>query len=362
VHALRTVVRVLPAAIVLVAGLTAASAQSAAPAATDTKQMSAQPAQPAPKKWYDTITFKGYMQLDAIFPEGQAQASAGNVSNIRVRRGRPTFVAQLDPQNSIQVQFDVSTGAGNSKGTSRQNATVIATFADHVFSKYCYARFGQMLLPFGHEVHEDNAGVRSPLELSYAASSIALGEFDAGIMLGSQIPEDQPIHWEFGFFDGQGMSTADANPNKVFIGRLALRPNPIVRFGVNAMVGKYTDTSKTGGLTYNRDVLAGEVAVHPSKALQLSSEVYNVLFVDSPTAPTKTSRFTGGYLMLESWIGPLKSIPFLRYQRTYGDLDYRSIDLGWRYQYASNQRLTLEYDIVRAADHDMAGVRWQLNF
>lgn len=356
-HTLRSVLRALLA-------LTLSAITIALASADATAQASAA-ANPAPKKWYDTITIKGFLQFDTVFPEGASRA--GEVSNIRVRRARPTIQAQVDPLTRIQVQFDLSTArpyTGNPSGGSGQsNAMVTDTFADHTFPGLGYVRVGQMLLPFSREVHEDNAAVRSPLELSYAAEAVSLNERDLGILLGSQVPEEQPLHWEFGFFNGQGWRTADANANKTWMGRLATYVHPKVRVGLNGITGTYKDTSGKGsGLTYRRDVLSGELAIHATKAITLSGEIYNCLFVDNPAAATKAARFTGGYLLLESWIGSLKSIPYVRYQRTYGDLSYRSIDLGWRYQYAPNQRFTVEYDIVRAANANALGARWQLNF
>ena len=61
-----------------------------------------------PRPWYDTITLKGYIQLDAVFPEGNAVT--GSYSNFRIRRARPTLTAMLDPLTRVQVQVDAGSG------------------------------------------------------------------------------------------------------------------------------------------------------------------------------------------------------------------------------------------------------------
>lgn len=310
------------------------------------------------KKWYDSVTVKGYIQFDTIFPEGKSRY--GDVSNFRIRRGRPTIEAQLDPLTMAKLQVDISTGQA---GSGASSAFVVDTWIQRQLPGLGYVRAGQMLLPFGREVHDDNAAIRSPLELSHAANALALAEYDIGVMLGSQVPESQPFHWEFGFYNGQGLRSADANSNKTWVGRVAAYLHPKFRMGMSGMIGTFRDTS-TGGTkrNYDRHVLGVEMSAPICREAKLSGELYNARFVDSVTAPTKQVRFTGGYLMWEGWIGDWKSIPFLRYERTYGGLDYSAIDLGWRYQYAPNQRLTAEYDIVKGARNDSFGVRWQIGF
>ncbi|HSV75224.1 MAG TPA: hypothetical protein VLH79_15815 [Chthonomonadales bacterium] len=317
----------------------------------------AQSSPPATQRWYDRVTVTGYMQFDAVFPEGESRH--GHISNFRLRRGRPTIEAQLDPLTRVRVVWDVSTGAA---GHSASTAFVADTWAQRQIPGFGFVRAGQMLLPFGREIHEDTGGVRSPLELSHAGSAIALAEQDIGIMLGSQRRENEVLNWVFGFYNGQGMRHADANSNKTWAGRLAAQVNPDLRVAVSGMFGTFLDTSPGGTRrTFDRHVLGVDVTATLSPEVKLSGELYNVRFVDSVTAPTRQARFTGGYLMWEGWIADWKSIPFVRFNRTYGDLSYSSIDLGWRYQYAPNQRLTVQYDIVKGARNDSFGVRWQLN-
>ncbi|MBM3495957.1 MAG: hypothetical protein FJX72_16780 [Armatimonadetes bacterium] len=66
--------------------------------------------------------------------------------------------------------------------------------------------------------------------------------------------------------------------------------------------------------------------------------------------------------MLEGNLASAQSAPFIRYQRAYGDLNYRSFDFGWRYQYTPTQRVTVEYDVVQGYQRDMLAARWQLGF
>jgi hypothetical protein len=313
------------------------------------------PQAPPKKPWYDTVTFKGFIQLDAIFPEGNA--AIGPISNFRIRRARPTFVIQVDPLTRVQVQFDLSTGKC---GTGPSTASVADTYAERKLPGFGYVQLGQNLLPFSHEVKEDNAAIRSPLELSYTAEQVALLERDIGIFVRSLTEETDIFHWEVGIVNGQGWRTADSNPNKTLVGRVTYKFHPYLRVGASTIYGTWRGAN---GQDFDRHVQGYEFESNFNKALKLGGEFYHCKFVDSTSAATpKVARFDGGYLLLETWIGSLKSIPFIRYQRTYGDLDYRSFDLGWRYQYTPTQRVTLEYDIVKGHQRDMFGLRWQLGF
>lgn len=307
------------------------------------------------KPWYETITVKGYVQLDAIFPEGQAVQ--GPYSNFRIRRARPTVTANLDPLTKVQIQVD----AGSGKAGSGQSTVVVTdTFAERALPGFGLVRFGQYLLPFGSEVYEDNAALRSPLELSFTADSIALAERDIGITVQSSPSPTDNTHWAVSFLNGQGFRSSDANSNKTLVGRVAHSLSPEVRLGISGIYGKYTAADRK---EYDRHVLGVELHVKASTYGKLTGEFYNVRFIDSTTSATpRKARFNGGYLLLEGNLESLRSTPFVRYQRTYGDLDYRSIDVGWRYQYSPTQRLTVEYDIVKGHARDFFGVRWQLGF
>jgi hypothetical protein len=257
----------------------------------------------------------------------------------------------------IQVQVD----AGSGKAGSGQSTVVVTdTFAERAVPGLGLVRFGQYLLPFGSEVYEDNAALRCPLELSHAAESIALGERDIGASVQSSASPADGTHWALSFLNGQGFRSADSNPNKTWVGRIAHDFGPSVRLGVSGIIGSYTAADRKD---YDRHVLGGEVHVKVPGVGRLTGEFYNVRFVDSTTSSTPSQvRYNGGYVLLEGNLPSCSSTPFVRYQRTYGGLDHRSVDVGWRYQYAPNQRLTAEYDFVAGHQRDSFGLRWQLGF
>ncbi len=310
---------------------------------------------PAAKPWYERITVKGYVQVDAIFPQGNAVQ--GPYSNFRIRRARPTIIAPLDDLTRVQVQVD----AGSGKAGSGQSTVIVTdTFAERSIQGLGLVRVGQYLLPFGSEIYEDNAALRSPLELSFAAESIALAERDIGITLQSSPNPADRTHWAVAVFNGQGFRSADGNANKTIVGRIAQDLCPEVRVGVSGILGSYTAVDKK---EYDRHVLGVELHAKTGSAGKLTGEFYNARFVNSTTSATPSAaRFNGGYLLFEGNVPSLKSFPFVRYQRTYGDIEYRSIDIGWRYQYSPNQRLVAEYDFVKGHQRDSFGVRWQLGF
>ena len=315
----------------------------------------AEDAPKAQKPWYEKVTIKGYLQLDAVFPQGNAVS--GKYSNLRIRRARPTIVVQLDELTKAQIQIDAGSGKAGS-GTS--NAFVANTFAERTLPGLGSIRFGQYVVPFGCEVFEDHAALRLPLELSFAAESVALSEQDIGASLQSSPNPADRTHWALSFVNGQGFRNADNNANKTWIGRIAHDLTPNIRAGISGILGTYRAADIHD---YDRHALAAELHVKPFANARVSGEFYNVRFINSTTSKTPAPvRYNGGYLMIEPRIESLKSTPFVRYQRTYGDLDYRSIDLGWRYQFTPQQHLTLEYDIVEGHQRDSFGARWQVNF
>ncbi|MCX6362123.1 MAG: hypothetical protein NT029_20200 [Armatimonadetes bacterium] len=161
--------------------------------------------------------------------------------------------------------------------------------------------------------------------------------------------------------NGQGFRSADGNANKTFSGRYARTVGNRLRLGVSTLVGKWR--SAASGKDFDRHILGCEAHYAASDNLDLTGEFYNARFVDDTAAVAPSAaRFNGGYLMLEKKINSINSTPFIRYQRTYGDVDYRSFDLGWRYQYAKTQRVTVEYDIARKAKMSAFGARWQVGF
>ncbi|MBM3496644.1 MAG: hypothetical protein FJX72_20335, partial [Armatimonadetes bacterium] len=133
-----------------------------------------------PKPWYEKVTVKGYLQLDAVFPQGNAVL--GSYSNLRIRRARPTITAQLDPLTKAQIQVDAGSGKA---GSGVSTVIVTDTFAERTVPGFGLVRFGQYLVPFGSEVYEDNAALRLPMEISFAAESVALAERDIGMTVQS---------------------------------------------------------------------------------------------------------------------------------------------------------------------------------
>lgn len=308
-----------------------------------------------PKPWYDRITVKGYMQLDAVFPQGNAVT--GSYSNFRIRRARPTITAELDDQTRVQIQMDAGSGK---VGSGASTSFTVYTYAERTLPGLGLLRVGQFIVPFGTEILEDNAALRSPLELSFAAESFALYEYDIGLTLQSSPNPADKTHWALAFVNGQGLRQADSNANKTLVGRFAHDLTPSVRAGVSGVLGTYRAGDDR---EYDRHALAAELQVKPCPYAQVSGEFYNVRFINSTTSKTPVPvRYNGGYLMLEAKLDALKSIPFIRYQRTYGGLDYRSIDFGWRYQFTPMQRLTVEYDFVQGHQRDSFGARWQMGF
>lgn len=313
--------------------------------------VAAQP--PTPRPWYDTVVVKGWIQLDATFAEGSAGTNSD--SNFRIRRARPTIIAQIDPLTKVQLQIDVSTGRA---GSGAVTTSVMDTYAMRTFPGFGHVLFGQFLLPFGLEIRVDNASARSPLEISFAAENFGLGERDIGVFVQCPSPDVQDFTWEAAVLNGQGARNADSNNNKTVAGRIAYRLSEALRVGVSGLLGAF----RSGGVDYDREVVGAHFAAMLCRELTVKGEFYDVRFVDNPSSPTQAAQYQGGYLLVESWVESLKSIPFVRFQRTWDDLDYESVDIGWRYQYAPTQRLTLQVDLPSGGRPKQVGLRWQLGF
>lgn len=300
--------------------------------------------------WADRITLKGFIQFDAIFPEGNS--TNGSISNFRIRRARPTMVVAVDPLTKVQVQIDVGSGKC---GTGNATTNVTDTFVERLVPGKGVFQAGQSIIPFGREVKDDNAAIRTPLELSYVGERLALAERDLGVHFRSE--GKSATNWQVGVYNGQGWRSADSNPNKTVIARVTSKVCSQATVGLSAMTGTY----RSGTANYDREALGFDIAAKISPALTVTGEIYNARFVGDTAAPVP-ARFTGGYLLFENHQPTIKSTPFVRYQRCYGGLDYRSIDLGWRYDLDKGQRITVEYDVAEGAQRDWFGTRWQVNF
>lgn len=307
-------------------------------------------AQTTTTNWADRITLKGFIQFDAIFPEGNS--TNGSISNFRIRRARPTMVIAVDPLTKVQVQVDVGSGKC---GTGNATTNVTDTFIERQIPGRGILQAGQSLIPFGREVKDDNAAIRTPLELSYVGERLALAERDLGVHFRSD--GKSATNWQIGVYNGQGWRSADSNPNKTVMARVTSKVCSQATLGLSAMTGTY----RAGTVNYDREALGVDVAVNVTPAVTLTGELYNARFVGDTTAPVP-ARFTGGYLLIENHQPSIKSTPFVRYQRCYGGLDYRSVDFGWKYDLDKGQRITAEYDLVEGHQRDWFGTRWQVNF
>lgn len=308
----------------------------------------------APRKWLDSLTFKGFIQMDATMP--QVNGTYGAVSNFRIRRARPTFLLDIDPLTKVQMQLDLGTKGANGGASS---ATVINTFVERKFPSAGFLSVGQFLVPFGREIRDDTGGTRTPLECSYTATRFAFSEWEVGASFRTIDPNGK-LTAEVAVVNGQGVASADTGNDKTVAARATARVSNALRIGVSGLTGTY---KAKDGKEYKRNAMAVDAKYNGGKYLVFTGEFYNGSFIDSVDAssPAK-ARISGGYALVETWVNSLKSIPFLRYQRTYGDAEYQSWDLGLRYQMSPTQRITAQYDIVKGYRKNQFGLRWQVNF
>lgn len=249
---------------VLAPGVLAAQATDSAPPP---------PAAPAPKPWYQRLSFRGYTQFryNGLFQTNpeltclQCDANLGGVPQFSIRRGRITAEGGFHEQVQVKVEFDLVQSAGAGFNFLQMRDLFGDVFLDR--KKTWQLRVGLSKVPYGWE-NLQSSSVRMPFDRSDAINSGAPGERDVGLV-GMWAPASVRKRLKMlvdsgykgsgdygivglGVYNGQGANRPEANGNKHVGARVSypflLPQEQILELGVSGFKGKYVPVIRTPGV------------------------------------------------------------------------------------------------------------------
>jgi phosphate-selective porin len=361
--------------------LTAAPAVSApavsAPAVSAPKVEVAK-AIPAPLKWYDKYTVRGYVQVrdNRVYNSNknltcpQCDPAMGDHTNFSLRRARLVLTGDVNDRINffLQAEFAQTVGGALHVGQIRD------IYADVSLDKKreYRLRVGQSKVPFGWENMQSSQN-RLALDRSDPINSSAPGEREVGVFLyyaptkirtrlaalaaagtgGLKGSGDYGIV-ALGVYNGQSVNRPEANNNVHTVARVAypwqLKNGQVIEAGLQAYTGRFTVDTRTAGVkgpadfTFKDRRVAGTFVVFPKPFGFQSEFVTGSGPSYSPRSNTIVNRnVRGGYaqpMYLMKFKGQVFT-PFYRFQY---------------YSGGKKQELDARSYLVR--DHDI-GIEWQ---
>lgn len=304
----------------------------------------------APKKWYQSIAIRGYMQVrynrlletNPLLKCEQCDRSWGEGGGFFLRRVRIIFFGQIHERVFIYVQPDF----GSSASTTGLNfAQLRDAYVDVGLDRQNEFRFriGQSKVPFGFENMQSSQN-RLPLDRADAMNSPLANERDIGIFFywapdhirkkfsaliaqGLKGSGDYGV-FGFGVYNGQTANRPELNNSPHVVARITYPfdiGRQILEPSIQAFSGKYVlgseqltpDVKVREDLTYLDRRIGGTLVLYP-KPLGIMAE-YN--FGQGPefnpsTDSIETQRLHGGFLMI-NYMLPIKKqllYPFARIQ------------------------------------------------
>ncbi len=318
----------------------------------------------APKKWYDQIALRGYVQarynrLLETNPDlkcEQCDKSWGDNGGFFLRRVRLIFSGQITKQVYFYIQPDLASSASS---TNLHFAQLRDAYFDVGLDKKNEFRFriGQSKIPFGFENLQSSQN-RLPLDRADALNSALSNERDLGLMFywaptrirelyatlvssGLKGSGDYGV-FGIGVYNGQTANKPELNDEAHFVARLSYPislGDQLIEPGIMGYTGNFvmpTDQLSAGvKVTADRsyaDRRAGASLVLYPKPFGIQAE-YNIgegPEFNPATDSIEVQALTGGYVTL-SYLTKIKShtvIPFARLQYYDGgkkhELDARS--------------------------------------
>jgi hypothetical protein len=316
-------------------------------------------AKPQPKKWYENLNIRGYMQtrynrLLETNPElkcEQCDRSWGEGGGLFIRRMRIIFSGQIHERVFLYIQPDF---ASSTSSTSLNFGQLRDAYIDvGLDRKNEYRiRIGQSKIPFGFENLQSSQN-RLPLDRDDALNSALSNErdfstifywapqskrrqFSALVNEGLKGEGDYGVIG-FGVFNGQTANRPDQNNELHVVGRVTYPfqiGDQIMEPSIQAYTGRYVVTAEQTSAgtrvkpsrNYIDQRIAGTFVLYP-KPFGIQAEFNN------ETDSIETKNLSGGYITFNSMLrfkGQL-FYPFIRIQQYSGgkkfELDARSYDI-----------------------------------
>lgn len=322
----------------------------------------------APKKWYESISVRGYMQvrynrLLETNPDlrcEQCDKSWGNNNGLFLRRARLVVFGQVSKQIYFYLQPDFASAVNS---TTQNFGQLRDAYFDVGFDKEneFRARIGQSKIPYGFENMQSSQN-RLPLDRADATNSAIVNERDIGVFLyyapsrirklfSSLVSEglkgsgDYGV-FGFGVYNGQTANKPELNNELHMVGRASYPfeiGNQVIEPGIQAYTGKYVvpveniskETKYNDTRNYTDERIGGTLVLYP-KPFGVTAE-YNIgngPEYNTVTDSIETQKLHGGYIML-CYMMHVKShviTPFTRAQYYKGgkkhELDARSYNMN----------------------------------
>jgi phosphate-selective porin len=372
---------------------TAIGQNTTAPVAPETKKET-------PKKWYDTFSIRGYMQVrynrlletNPKLKCDQCDRSIGENGGFFVRRMRIIFSGNVGEKVYFYVQPDFASSASSTGlhfGQIRDMYVDLALDSKKEFR----IRLGQSKVPYGFENMQSSQN-RIPLDRNDALNSSVSNERDMGAFFYYAPDKVRKLYTSLvadglkgsgdygvlglGVYNGQTANKPEANDNLHAVARLTYPiqiGNQILEPGIQGYKGKYVLTSdlRSAGTksatnwSYDDNRFAGSLILYP-KPFGIQAE-YNIGTgpeFDKSTNSVINKKLKGGYVTF-SYLAKSKGnqvfIPFVRTQSYQGgkkhELDARSYnvketEIGLEWQPNRNFELVTMYTISDRKYEDFA--------
>jgi hypothetical protein len=369
--------------------------------AQTTPTSTTEPKKETTKKWYDTFSIRGYMQVrynrlletNAKLKCEQCDRSIGENGGFFIRRMRIIFSGNVGEKVYFYVQPDF---ASNASSTSQHFGQIRDMYVDVAFdSKKEYrVRLGQSKVPYGFENMQSSQN-RLPLDRNDGLNSAVSNERDLGVffyfapdkvrkLYASLVADGLKGSGDYGVlaigaYNGQTANKPEANDNLHTVARItypiALAGKQILEPGLQAYTGKYVLTSDLRSAStktnsnwqYLDQRMAASLILYP-KPFGIQAE-YNIGTgpeFDKASNSVVNKKLKGGYATLSYLAKSTQNqvfIPFVRIQKYDGgkkhELDARSYsvkekEIGLEWQPNKNFELVTMYTISSRRYEDAA--------
>lgn len=343
------------------------------------------------KKWYETISVRGYVQTrynrlletNPNLSNEQGDKSWGNNGGFFLRRVRVIIFGQISKQVYFYLQPDFASAASSNNLNFGQIRDAYIDLGVDAKNEFRF-RIGQSKIPYGFENMQSSSN-RLPLDRNDGLNSAFVNERDLGVFFYWAPTAKRALYsslvrdglkgsgdfgvFAFGVFNGQGANKPEQNNQPHVVTRFSYPieiGNQIIEPGIQAYTGKYvvTKDQTTSGIKLKQDRnyldqrIAGTFVLYP-KPFGIQAE-YN--FGKGPefnpvTDSIETKSLHGGYITLSYLLKNNNKqifIPFLRGHYYNGgkkhELDARSyqvreLEIGVEWQPVKQFELVAMYTI-----------------
>lgn len=343
------------------------------------------------KKWYETISVRGYVQTrynrlletNPNLSNEQGDRSWGNNGGFFLRRVRVIIFGQISKQVYFYLQPDFASAASSNNLNFGQIRDAYIDLGVDTKNEFRF-RIGQSKIPYGFENMQSSSN-RLPLDRNDGLNSAFVNERDLGVFFYWAPAAKRALYsslvrdglkgsgdfgvFAFGVFNGQGANKPEQNNQPHIVTRFSYpieMGNQIIEPGIQAYTGKYvvTKDQTTSGTKLKQDRnyldqrIAGTFVLYP-KPFGIQAE-YNIgkgPEFNPVTDSIETKSLHGGYITL-SYLLKNKNkqifIPFLRGHYYNGgkkhELDARSyqvreLEIGVEWQPVKQFELVAMYTI-----------------